>query len=162
MFLPLRLPPVSIALALSLCLAAGATGAAEKARRSAASKGPEDRVLSPAQLKECVDQKTQLQTQTDTALEAKAALAAQKSEIDADGTAIADAVAGLDRTSAEAVAEHNAKVDQHTLQVDAYQARVTAYNSQAESITASRAAYAKACESRRYDDRDMADLKRKK
>ena len=162
MLLPLRVPSVAVALALYLCLAAGATGAAEKARKPAASKGPEDRVLSPAELKECVDQKTQLQTQTDAALKAKADLAAQKSEIDTTGTALADALVGLDRTSVEAVNAHNAEVDQHTLLVDAYRARVTAYNSQAESITASRAAYAKACESRRYDDRDMVDLKRKK
>jgi hypothetical protein len=162
MLMPLRVPSVAVALVLSLCLAAGATGAAEKARKPAASKGPEDRVLSPAQLKECVDQKARLQTQTDAALKAKADLATQKSEIDTTGTALADAVVGLDRTSAEAVNEHNAKVDQRTLLVDAYQAGVTAYNNQAESITASRAAYAKACESRRYDDRDMADLKRKK
>lgn len=159
---PLRVPSVAVALALCLCLAAGATGAAEKARKPAASKGPEDRVLSPAELKECVDQKTQLQTQTDAALKSKSDLAAQKSEIDTTGTALADALVGLDRTSAEAVNAHNAAVDQHALLVDAYQARVTAYNSHAESITASRAAYAKACESRRYDDRDMADLKRKK
>ncbi len=162
MLLPLRVPSVPIVLVLCFCLAAGATGAAEKARKPTASKGPEDRVLSPAQLKECVDQKTQLQAQTDAALKTKADLAAQKGEIDVSGTALADALAGLDRTSADVVNEYNAKVDQRTQSVDAYQARVTAYNSQAESITASREAYAKVCESRRYDDRDMADLKRKK
>ncbi|MEO7056200.1 MAG: hypothetical protein ABI281_11965 [Caldimonas sp.] len=103
-----------------------------------------------------------MQAQADAAQKTKADLTAQKGEIDVSGTAIDDELAGLDRTSAQAVEAHNAKVDQRSLRIDAYQARVTAYNSEAETITASRQAYAKACESRRYDDRDMADLKRKK
>lgn len=139
----------------------GSAQAAEKARSVAAAKA-NDRVLTPAQLRECVTQKEQLRGQTDTALKAKAELGAEKAEIERSGSALADALAALDRTSAEAVAAHNAKVDERSALIASYQTKVDTYNGRAEAVQAARESYDKACESRRYDERDLNDLQRKK
>ncbi len=145
----------SIAVCIALCGLAGAATGAEKARSATAPKPPEERVLTPEQLKACIDRKARLRAQTDGALKAKAEIAAEKDEIDRTGIAITDELAGLDRTSADAVDAHNAKVDARDKRIDAYQARVTTFNTEAESVRANRESYAAGCENRRYDERDL-------
>lgn len=139
----------------------GTVHGADQARASAPPK-PSYRILTQAQLRECVTQKEQLRGQTDTAANAKTAIAVEKAEIDRTGTLMSEALATLDRTSAEAVAAHNAKVDERSALISAYEARVDAYNSRAEAIQRTRHSYDKSCENRRYDDRDLQDLQRKK
>jgi len=148
----------SLAVALALC---GGAHGADKARSAPPAKSG-DRVLTPAQLRDCLAQKEQLRGQTDSALKAKAELAAEKAEIDRTAAALEAAVATLDRTSADAVAVHNARVDERSALIDAYQAKVGPYNSRAEALQATRESYEKACENRRYDERDLNDLQRKK
>lgn len=155
MLLPTSTLASSIAVGIALCGLAGTSAGADKAHAATAPKPPEQRVLTPAQLKDCIDQKARLQAQTDTAVKAKAEIAAEKDEIDRTGTAITDELAALDRTSADAVNAHNAKVDERDKRIDAYQARVTAFNIEAQSVGANRESYATACENRRYDERDL-------
>ena len=89
-------------------------------------------------------------------------IAAEKAEIDRTGTSLAEAQAPtLDRTNAEAVDAYNAKVERDK-RIETYQAKVAEYNKEAEGVLATKDAYAKACENRRYDDRDLNDLQRKK
>ena len=151
----------NLVVALAAAAALGAAGAATKARNAPA-KSADDKVMTPAQLKECVDRKNGVQTQVESAQKAKAALAEDKAAIDREGTALAEALTTLDRTSAEAVNAHNAKVEDRDKSVEAYQAKVAAYNTQAESVNSAQDEYAKLCADRRYDDRDLADIKRKK
>lgn len=144
-------------------LLAGTAGAADKnPPRAAAAARPGDRVLTPPQLRDCLAQKERVRGDADAAGKTKTELAAAKADIDRSGTELADALLTLDKTSAEAVDAYNAQVDRRDRVIDDYQARVTAYNARAEAVLASRATYERACENRRYDERDLDDLKRKK
>ena len=71
-------------------------------------------------------------------------------------------MATLDKTSEDAVAAYNARVDERNKQIETYEAKVAAYNKDAEGVRALVDEYAKSCANRRYDDRDLADIQRKK
>jgi len=143
----------------ALLAAAGAV-AADKARTASQGKG--DAILTPAQLRECVAQETRRNKATDAAMKTKAEIAAEKAAIDRSGAALSDELPTLDRTSEDAVNAYNAKVDERNKQIEAYEAKVAAYNKDAETVKALNDAYAKSCGNRRYDDRDLADIQRKK
>ena len=162
MFLPTRSLLVSIVFAAASFAATGPAFSAEQARAATAPRPPEQRVLSPAQLKECNEQEARVRALTDAAVKSKAEIAAEKAEIDRSGTAITDELASLDRTSAEAVDGHNAKAEMRDKRIDAYQARVAAFNTDAEGLQEKRAVYVKACDKRRYDERDLPNPPKKK
>jgi hypothetical protein len=120
-------------------------------------------VLTPAQLRDCLDQRDRLHRQTEATLAAKGKIAADKAEIDRVDAQLSAEKGTLDRTSEEAVNAFNAKVRQQDAAAAAFEAKAKAYNVQAEELQATRSAYEKsACENRRYDERDLDDLKRKK
>lgn len=150
------------AVAVLAVVASASALAADKPAKGAVSKGPADRVLTPAQLKECVDQKAASNRKVDAAQAVKDKLAVDKAEIDRSAKALDESLAALDRTSAEAVNAHNAKVEERDAAITAYQGRVAAFNDQAEGANAAQEAYLKSCADRRYDDRDLDDIKRKK
>jgi len=160
--LPTRAFLASIVFAAASFGPTAPAAAAEKARAATAVTPPEQRVLSPAQLKDCNDQEARVQSLTDAALKLKAEIAAEKVEIDRTGTAITDDLATLDRTSADAVDAHNAKAEMRDKRIDAYQARVAAFNTDADGLQERRAAYVKACDRRRYDERDLPTQPKKK
>jgi hypothetical protein len=116
----------------------------------------------PEQLRDCVAQEQRKTKATDAALKAKAEIAADKAEIDRSGTALAQESGTLDRTSEDAVDAFNAKVDERNKRIEAYEAKVAAYNKDTEAIQTMDEAYNKSCANRRYDDRDLADIQRKK
>jgi hypothetical protein len=150
---------------LLVCLVAAATtvNAAEPARNAASAPAPRTPpLLTPAQLRDCMTTRDRLHAQTDDALKEKAAVEADKAEITRSGVSLGEQVATLDKTSAEAVDTYNAKVEARDKLIDSYQARVAAYNVKAEAVQATKDGYEKACELRRYDERDLNDLKRKK
>jgi Tfp pilus assembly protein PilN len=147
-------------------LAAGLPAiAAEKATRAASAPAPRTSstsILTPAQLRECVNQKDRLHAQTDDALKDKAVIETDKNEIARTATSLGEELATLDRTSDAAVDAYNTKVEQRDKLIETYQTRVTAYNLKAEAVKATKEGYEKSCENRRYDERDLADVKRKK
>ena len=154
---------------LALVVVAGSafSGAAFAQTQKTPSKGtpaagPKDSILTPAQLQECVKQRERLHAQTDDALKDKAQIEADKAEIGRLGTSLSEELATVDRSSEDAVAAYNAKVDARDKMIEAYQNRVTAYNAKAEQVKAAKESYEKSCENRRYDERDLNDLKRKK
>jgi hypothetical protein len=151
----------AVALVFAALLAPAAHGAEKKAAPGA-SPAPKTPILTPAQLRDCIAQKEKLGKDTDEVVKAKAALAAEKAEIDSSGAALNEEATTLDRTSAQAVEAHNAKVLGRNARIDAYQAKASSYNTDAEAVLASKDAYEKACGNRRYDDRDLSDLQRKK
>ena len=153
--------PAILLLVALLAVAVGA-GAAEKTRKDAPATPSGGSVLTPAQLRDCLAQKQRLNSQTDDALKDKAAIEAEKAEIARTGASLGEQSATLDKTSAEAVDAHNAKVDERDRLIDSYQAKVTAYNLKAEAVKVTREGYEKTCENRRYDERDLNDVKRKK
>ncbi|HSC62822.1 MAG TPA: hypothetical protein VLD35_04255 [Caldimonas sp.] len=151
----------SAAVLLTALMAAGAHGADKKPAPPAAAPAKTP-LLTPEQLRDCVAQKEKVTKDTEAAVKSKAAVAAQKAEIDSTGKALEDEAATLDRTSEDAVAAFNAKVIERNGKVDAYRARAEAYNVEVESVLAAKDAYEKACANRRFDDRDLNDLQKKK
>jgi len=151
-----------IALATLLLALSGASGAQEKAGARAPAKGAKAAVLTPAQLRDCMAQKERLTRQTDAALAVKAQIDSERAEIEQLNAALAGEKPVLDLTSAEAVGAFNAKVERRDKLLDAYQASVGTFNAQAGEVKTTKAAYENACENRRYDDRDLDDLKRRK
>ncbi len=144
---------------LAASLVPCAHGADKKAAPAAA---PKAAILTPAQLRDCLAQKDKLAGDTDAAVKAKAAIAADKAEIDSTAKALEEEATTLDRTSEDAVAAYNAKVIERNGKVDAFRARAEAYNVEAENVLAAKDTYEKACANRRYDDRDLSDLQKKK
>ncbi len=149
---------------LGLIAVASAGHAADNPRKAAAAASAPKRIpiLTPAQLRECVKQKSALSTQSDAALKEKATIATEREDVTRSGTELADEMATLDRAEPDQVAAYNEKVADRDKKIDAYQARVTAFNVKADAVNATKDAYVTACENRRYDEQDMNDLKRKK
>jgi len=135
---------------------------AHGADKKAAAPPAKTPVMTQAQLRDCLAQKDKLTKDTEAAVKSKAAVAAQRAEIDSTGKALEDEAATLDRTSEDAVAAYNAKVVERNGKVDAYRAKAEAYNAEVESVLQTKEAYEKACADRRYDDRDLNDLQKKK
>jgi len=150
-------------LCVALLLGTGVARAATTSKKASAdAKSAKTPLLTPAELRACLTQKEGLRAQTDDALKDKTAIDADKAEITRSGTELADQVATLDKTSAEDVDAFNARVGERDKLIDAYQAKVTAYNAKAAAVQTAKDSYEKACASRRYDERDENDLKRKK
>ena len=139
---------------------AGSAVAADKAKPVPVAK--KDAILTPEQLRDCLAQEQRKSKATDAALKTKAEIAAEKAEIDRSGDALAAESGTLDRTSQDAVDAFNAKVDERNQRIEAYEAKIAAYNKDAAEIQAMADAYNKSCGSRRYDDRDLMDIQRKK
>ena len=150
------------AVLLAALLAPAAHGADKKAAPPATAPAPKTAILTPEQLRDCMAQKEKLGKDTDAVVKAKAAVAADKAEIDSTGAALNEQATTLDRTNADAVAAFNAKVLERNGRIDAYQARVAAYNADAETVLSAKEAYEKACANRRYDDRDLSEAQKKK
>ena len=152
--------PAAIALACAGAFPVLTAQAADKPGTPA--KTNPDAILTPAQLRECVAQKERLRADSDAAVKSKAGIDALKAEIASSGSALAEAATTLDRTKADDVAAYNAKVEARNALVDSYKAKADAYNKDVEGVQATQEAYAKSCENRRYDDRDLNDLQKKK
>jgi hypothetical protein len=150
-----------VAAAAATMLAAGVAGAADKSKSPPAKKSA-DAILTPEQLRDCLDKQTRRDKATDAAMKTKADVAAAKAAIDRSGNALSEEATTLDRTSEDAVNAYNAKVDERNKQIEAYETKVAGYNKEAESVQALNDAYAQTCSNRRYDDRDLSDIQRKK
>jgi hypothetical protein len=145
------------ALALVVLLAAGFAGAADSTKTGASAP-----ILTPAQLRDCLSQKDRLHAQKNDVLKDKAALDADKTEMSGAETALNKDVETLDKTNAEAVDAFNARVRARDQMLETYKSKVDVYNAKVDAVTSSQSAYSKACENRRYDQRDLGDPKAKK
>jgi len=148
------------ALLLTALLAPAAHGADKKAAPPPAA--PKTPLLTQEQLRDCLAQKDKVAKETEAAVKSRAEVDAQKAEIDSSGKALADEATTLDRTSQDAVTAYNAKVVERNAKVDAYKAKAEAYNVEADRVLATKDTYEKACANRRYDDRDLSDVQKKK
>jgi hypothetical protein len=154
-----RLASFAVCAAALVAVPASAADKAKAAPQPVKDKTP---VMSPAQLRDCLAQKDRLHKDTDAAVKSKAGVDAMKAEIDSTGDALSSEGTTLDKSDADAVAAYNARVEARNGLVDSWKAKVADYNKEAEGVLATKDAYAKGCENRRYDDRDLNDLQRKK
>jgi hypothetical protein len=141
-------------------LSSAAHGADKKA--AAPPPAPKTPLLTQEQLRDCLAQKEKVAKETEAAVKSKAEVDAQKADIESSGKALADEATTLDRTSEGAIAAYNAKALDRNAKVDAYRAKAEAYNVEADRVLATKEAYEKACANRRYDDRDLSDVQKKK
>lgn len=116
-------------------------------------------ILSMAQLRACMAQQSRIQSQNDEATRAKQQLATDMAEIDRSAVVLKGDLVSLDRTNKEAVEAYVARAQAHDKSIDSYQARVPHFNAQIEALDAQRAAFAKACDGRRYLEDDYMDIK---
>src|SRR3954454_1130065 len=100
--MPVRLPRAAIvAAALAALLVAGAAAAADKAKPAPAKKSA-DAILTPEQLRDCLDKQPRRDKATDAAVKTKADVAAAKAAIDRSGNVLSEEATTLDRTSEDA------------------------------------------------------------
>ncbi len=153
---PLRLGALWVSLLLcGLCAQAappkdGAAGGPPKAN---------NRVMSKNELRACVGQQIRMQTQLAEAEKNREELAVERRLLEAQGAALNDERAGVDRTNPEAVAAFVAKAQSHDKKVEDFQARVPLFNAKVDAVQAEKDAYTKACEGRRYLEDDLNDIK---
>jgi len=116
-------------------------------------------IMSMAQLRACVAQQARIQTQDDDTRKTQQQLTTDRAAIDSGAAALKEGMATLDRTNKEAVEAYVAQAQAHDKLIDGYQARVSPFNAQVEALQAERAAFAKACDGRRYLEDDYKDIK---
>lgn len=146
--------------ALALVVASHATHAAPPKREasfgSGKASGP---IMSMAELRSCVKRQSALQTQSEAAIKAQDQMKAERAAIEQGSAAIKTDMEKLDRTDLVAVEAFVERAKAHDKRIDDYEARVPAFNEQVQAAQAERAAFAKACEDRRYLEDDLKDIK---
>lgn len=136
---------------------------ADKTREASFGKGKvSGPLLARAQLRECFSQQERVRALSDETVKEQAALSAGKGEIDRLSTELQEQLVTLDRTNAEAVAAYNAEVQVREKSIDDYQNDVPVFNTKVETLKTERAAFAKACENRRYDENDEFAIRKGK
>ena len=140
--------------------AGGRAGRRRRQRRASAKARAAPLLLTPAQLRECIAQKERLHSGNEQSVREQAELAQNKAEIDRLGVALKEQLAGLDRTSADAVAAYNARVESRDKLIDAYQEACRRSTPASRPAKTERAAYAKSCENKRYDEADEISIRK--
>jgi hypothetical protein len=152
--------PIRLLATAGLIVLAGALQAAPPKKEGTLGGGKgSGPVLKIEELRACIIRHDKLQAQREATLKAQAEVKAQRAGIDEGAAALKTATETVDKTSQDAL---NALLEQAKAQdkrVDDYQARVTEFNNQAEALNTEQAAYAKACEGRRYHEDDLKDIK---
>lgn len=147
--------------AAGLALAAASVLAAPPKPREGALGGGKagGPIMSMVQLRACVGQQNRIQAGNEEAAKVQQQLTAERAEIDGEAELLKKDLPGVDRTNQGAIDAYVARAQAHDKRIDAHEARVPLFNAQVEALNAERAAYAKACEGRRYLEDDYKDIK---
>jgi hypothetical protein len=153
---------LSFVLSFALCAfaLAGATHAAPPKREASFGSGKAGGpIMSMADLRACVKRQDALQVRNDAVAKVQDQMKADRAAIDQGSAAIKTDMEKLDRTSKEAVEAFVERAKAHDKRIDEYEARVPAFNEQVQALQTERAAFAKACEDRRYLEDDLKDIR---
>lgn len=153
-----RTAALSITL-LMLWAGAGLADAADKPRVGGFGQAKGGPLLTRAQLRDCLTQQDRVKAQGDEALKLRTRIEAEQADLVARGAQLKEQLAALDRSSQEAVDAYNAQAAERDKAIDALEERTTAYNARVEALQAEKATFAKACDNRRYDERDETDIR---
>ena len=159
--MPIVIRPALASLLVGL-LATGSVDLASAADKTAPARAPADRLLTPAQARDCMAWGDKLQAQKADALKAKGEADAIRKHVEESGAELKEQVATLDRTSAEAVAAYNAKVDARDKEIEGLETKAAAYNTQVTDLQTAQEAKDKSCAQRRYDERTLPTAPAKK
>jgi hypothetical protein len=121
---------------------------------------PLEPVLSRAELRECMLRKSKLRKDTAEGARLQAELSAEKAEIDRDGEALKTELATLDRASVVAVDQYNLRARARDARIDVFQPKAAAFNASVGTLDSSRAAYARDCENKKFDEKDEIALEK--
>jgi len=117
-------------------------------------------LLTRAELRDCMARQDRVRTQGEEVLRLVEAMDKEKAEITSLGSSLKEKLAALDRTDAAAVDAYNLQAQDFDKRVGAYNAGTPAFNAKADALKSEREAYAKACENRRFDERDEIAIKK--
>lgn len=147
----------------ALCLVASTASLqanAQKIKEGSFGKGKASGpLLTRNQLRECMSQQQKIALQGDETLALQSQFDRDKAEIQRQGVALKEELTALDRTNAELVDRYNAKAAARDKTIDDFEARAPAYNLRVQQLQTDRAAYASACENRRFDEKDEIAIK---
>lgn len=147
----------------ALCLVASTASLqanAQKIKEGSVGKGKASGpLLTRNQLRECMSQQQKISLQGDETLALQSQFDRDKAEIQRQGLLLKEELAALDRTNAELVDRYNAKAAARDKTIDDFEARAPAYNLRVQQLQTDRAAYASACENRRFDENDEIAIK---
>jgi hypothetical protein len=154
-------PAFTIPLALAATLLCAPTGRAAEPLKSSSfgtgkAAGP---LLTRAELRDCMTLNERIRTRSEEAAREVALLEKERAELRQSGEDLKALLETLDRTSADAVEQYNARAGARDRAIDALEARANEYNARAETLVADRAAFAKRCENRRFDERDETAIR---
>ena len=155
-----------IAGAVALLVLVGAAApsfGADKVKEASFGKGKgSGPLLTRAQLRDCMAQQDRTQAAASDNAKHRAELDREKADITAEGAALKDQLAALDRSSQEAVDQYNEKAAARDKRIDAFEARANEFNQKVEALQTQRTAFAAACENRRYDEADEIAIRKGK
>jgi len=152
-----RFGRVALALMLALPLA---VHAADKPKEGSFGKGQgKGPLLKPNELRECMALQEKNRTSLADIAKQQKQLDDEKNDIVRLAGELKETLVWLDQTSAEQVDAYNAKASTRAKLIESYEARVPTFNAQVDALQAGRESFAKNCEGRRFDERDLADIK---
>lgn len=158
---PVALWPWAFATALVLAPYGAFAQSGDKPRTASFGKGKTNGpLLTRAELRECLKLQPSLRALSDDVVAMQAALEKEKAEISRFGATLQDELATLDRTDAQALDAYNKRAAEYGQRVDGYNALTPAFNAKVESLQAQRAAFAKGCENRDFDERDEIAIRK--
>lgn len=133
---------------------------AQKAKQGSVAKAKSGvPLMTRDELRDCMALAQRNRVQGEEILALPAQLELEKADLQRHGAMLTEALAALDRTSVELVDQYNAKAAARDKSIEAFDARVGAYNLRAQQLQTDRAAYAGACENRRFDEKDEIAIK---
>lgn len=112
-------------------------------------------VMTRNELRACLKQRGELQAERESVLREQRQRDEEKASIQAEADALKQALAGLDRSSADAVQAYNTRADANDQRVDRYNAGNAEFNARAATLEQHRADYAQRCAGRRYNEDDL-------
>lgn len=157
-------------------LSAAAAGAAEPpatkpkpaAKPTSRSPGPTpstpgkpiEPLLTREELRDCLERQNRLRESTAQLAALQAELEREKAELLREGEALKADLGTLDRSDAAAVERYNGRATARDRRIDAFEPRVAEFNAKAQGLSDDRAAFARQCENRKFDEKDEKALQK--
>ncbi len=126
----------------------------KKAESPPAAPKPVETLLTRDQLRACMDLQVRNKAQGVEVTRMQSDVSAATEEVKRDGEALRADLATLDRSNAEAVSAYNQRAANRNKQVVEFEAKVEDFNAKVLAFENGRAAYARDCDNRKFDEKD--------
>jgi hypothetical protein len=121
---------------------------------------PIEPLLTREELRACMARQDKLRADGAEASRLQQALGQEKDAILREGEALKTELPTLDRSSAPAVEAYNARVKARDERITAFEPQIAAFNASVGTLESDRAAYARDCVDRKFDEKDEEALKK--